>query len=77
MTTTDDEFYSLKEQGRCINAIITPAWASKEDLGWGGREVSGSTRRDDEIPQDRIRVKNEVDVDPRDGNDGGGTLSPV
>ena len=76
-TTTDNEFYSLEEQGGGINAIITSAWASKEDLGGAGSEGSGSTRSDNEIPPDRIRVKNEVEVDTREVGDGGGTLSPV
>ena len=77
-TTTDNEFYSLKEQGGSINAIITSAWASKENLGGGGSEGRGSTRRDDEIPPDRIRVMHEVEMDTRESDDGSGTLlSPV
>ena len=76
-TTTDNEFYSLEEQGGCVNAIITSAWASKEDLGGGGSEGSGSTRSDNEIPLDRIHVRNEVEVDTREVDDGCGILSPV
>ena len=68
--------YSLEEQGGGINEVITSAWASKDDLGGGGSEGSGSTRDDDEIPLDRIRVMNEVEVDTREVDDGGGTLSP-
>lgn len=73
-TTTDNELYSLDEQGGGINTTITSAWASKEDLG---SEGSGSTRNDDEIPLDRIRVQSEVEVNTRESNDGGRTLSPV
>ena len=73
-TTTDNEFYSLHEQGGSINATITSAWASKEDLG---SEGSASTRNDDDIPLDRIRVQSEVEVETREGDDGGRTSSPV
>ena len=77
-TTTDNGFYSLEEQGGGINAVITSAWASKDDLSGGGSRVSVSvsSRSEEETPLDRIRVMNEVEVDTREVDDGGGTLSP-
>ena len=73
--TNDHGFYSLEEQGGGINAVITSAWASKDDLSGGGSRVSVSSRSEEETPLDRIRVMNEVEVDTREVDDGGRRFS--
>ena len=83
-TTDNTHFYKLKDRGAGVKEIITSTWASKEDLGKGsqnsgsgsgGRRATSSWSEEDEIPLKSIRVKNEVEVDTREGTRG--ALSPV